>query len=160
MCLWQIGAWTEPGVYLLIWDLLTRLMVIRPDNNPEDKSHASSSKQHCGDRSWAKHLGIGTQIAGRSCSHTCTNKHIPQTNPALSEIAAGNMWAQIAPYSRLMFLHLIAAQGRDSLLTLCRRDEGGFSLVWSHAGPGLGLYVNTVHILENTGKPPGCLYSK
>ena len=37
-------------------------------------------------------------------------------------------------------------------LTLCRLTVGGFGFVRGHAGPRLGLHVNAVHILENTGK--------
>ncbi len=41
----------------------------------------------------------------------------------------------------------------SSPLTLCRLAVGGFSFVRGHAGPRLGLHVDAVHILENTGKP-------
>lgn len=61
------------------------------------------------------------------------------------------MRAQIAPYSLLMFQPLGGGGVWDSVLTLCRLAVGGFSFIRGHAGPGLGLHVNAVHILENTG---------
>lgn len=49
----------------------------------------------------------------------------------------------------------------SSALTLCRLAVGGFGFVeFSHAGPRLGLHINTVYILKNTRKSQACLYSE
>lgn len=48
----------------------------------------------------------------------------------------------------------------SSALTLCRLAVGGFSFVRGHAGPRLGLHINTVYILENTRRSQACLYSE
>lgn len=90
---------------------------------------------------------VWTQIAGWSCSRSYTNKHIPLANQLASEIAVGNMWAQIAPYSLLMFQRLVAAHGgwgwswgrgprchTYPLQTGCRRVQLRPGPRWSQAG--------------------------
>lgn len=78
--------------------------------------------------------------------HTHTQKHSPGTD-CLSEIGTGNMGAQIAPYSPLVFQQL--ETGR---LTRRGRAVGKLGVVWGQTGPRLGLHVNVVHILEHTEK--------